>query len=448
MRSPNADFIPPLTGTEIQSSASDMSIIIAGIFPLLQSWIDDPQPPQVTGITNKLDNILPKASDFLGKLPKPTDGVEPCKSGKRRRAEEAFQGLQTLEKRSFLGGLFKTAFSLVTCVIDTTNSVKDGVIKGTTDAVKTLENDLKPMIDALNEVDPNEPDSSASNSDQPSSTQSESSSSSSCTLKTVSNCNIACTAIATTTVEGAKRRADGEACTTVCDAPITKCGVTGVTSASTVTSTTTAVQICAKDCSNCNAPKPPPKPITGGDYLSDTNGLAYVPAPTISALPTDADVAIRNIAPREINISSRNLYKRTLTNPRDEHWKGDVETWLLAMINQPGSKNLAHGRLQQQWKTTSITDQLLNERGSWNLGNLHGCTAVVVVSRKRIFMAHIWESPTMKNENDNFQRDAIDTLRNQGGDGLGVTQGLSAFTIPGGDFENTGENRVQAMVSK
>lgn len=447
MRSPNADFTPSLIGTEIQSSASDMSIIIAGIFPLIRSWIGDPQPPQVTSVTDELDNILPKVSDFLGKLPKPTDGVEPCKSGARRRAEEAFQGIQTLNKRSFLGGLFKTAFSLVTCVINTTNKVKEEVMRGTTDAVKNLQNDLIPLVDALNEVDPNEPDPSASNSDQPSSTQTESSSSSSCTLNTVSNCNIACTAIATTTVGGVRRQANGEACTTVCDAPITKCGATGVTSASTTISTTTAVRKCAKGCSGCNAPIPPPEPITEGDYMTDTNGIAYAPAPTVSALSTYSDLAARNIAPRETGPSSRNLYKRTLTNPRDDPWHGDVSKWLLAMVKQPGTKRLEHGNYPG-WFTTSITDRLLDDRNSWSLGDMNGCTAVVVVSRKRIFMAHIWENPTMDNTDNNFQRDALDALRNLAGDGKGVSQGVSAFTGPGGDFENIVENRVRAMVSK
>ncbi|KAF2108167.1 hypothetical protein BDV96DRAFT_605848 [Lophiotrema nucula] len=443
---PSTTFLP--TGTEIQSSASDVSSIIAGIFPLLQNWIDDPKPPQVTGVTNELDNILPKASGFLGKLPKPSDGVEPCKSRKRGQAEEAYQDFQTLNRRSFLGGLFKTAFSLVTCVIDGANKIKDGVIDGATDSVKTLVKDLEPMVDALNEVDPNESDPSATDSNQPTSTQggsSTSSSSSSCSMNTVSNCNVACTAVATTTVGGARRRAGNDACTTTCDATITKCGVTGVTSASTVTSTTTASRKCAKGCSACNAPLPLPEPITGGDYLTDTNGLAYVAASTASVLPTDVDVAARDTSPKETGIPNRSLYKRALTNPRDREFNGDVGEWLLAMVKQPGIKDLAHGNYPG-WFSTSITEKLLNNRAVWRLGNMHGCTAIIVISRKRMFMAHIWESPTMDNADGDFQRDAIDVLRDAAGDGKGVTEGLSAFTGSGGDFENIAENRVRAMI--
>lgn len=146
-----------------------MSIIIVGIFPLLKGWLDSPQPPQVAGVTNELGNILPKASGFLGQLAKPTDGVQPCSSGNQRRTDEPFQSLQALEKRSLLSGVFKTVFSLVTCVIDTTNKIRDGVNQGTTGIVKDLQDRLKPMVDALNEIGPDEPEPSASDSDQTSS---------------------------------------------------------------------------------------------------------------------------------------------------------------------------------------------------------------------------------------------------------------------------------------
>jgi hypothetical protein len=54
----------------------------------------------------------------------------------------------------------------------------------------------------------------------------------------------------------------------------------------------------------------------------------------------------------------------------------------------------------------------------------------------------------MDNTEGSFQRDAIDALLNVVGDGRGVTQGLSAFTSPGGDFENSFDNRVRSMISK
>jgi hypothetical protein len=109
--------------------------------------------------------------------------------------------MHSLSKRGFLDGLFKTVFSLVTCAIDDTNKLNDSVIKGIEDTVKSLTDDLKPMIDALNKVGPEDnTEPSASASDQESSSRtSSSSSSSSCSLRTVSNCQVAC--IATVVIE-------------------------------------------------------------------------------------------------------------------------------------------------------------------------------------------------------------------------------------------------------
>ncbi|KAH8726151.1 hypothetical protein GQ44DRAFT_187304 [Phaeosphaeriaceae sp. PMI808] len=222
---PNPSTTLATTGAEIRSSASDLSIVFAGIFPFLQNWIDNPSPPKITAVTNELGNILPKAIHLLAMLPKPTNGVEPCKHRRQRRSKQEGAAVQNLNERDIVGNLFKTAFSLVTCIIDTTNKMKDTIIKGTTDAVETVkafQNDLQPMVDALNKVGPNEEEKPKSKS-KPTSTQPKSPSSSSCTLQTVRDCNIGCTARVITTIGGHNKRAEEDTCTTVCGAPITKC---------------------------------------------------------------------------------------------------------------------------------------------------------------------------------------------------------------------------------
>jgi hypothetical protein len=200
--------------------------------------------PHVTAITNQLDGIFPKALHLLGKLLKPSDGVQPCKPTKRRRNK-----VQEAKKRDLIGGFFETAFSLVTCVVDATNILRDEVIKctkDTVDTVKKLQADLTSLLDALNEVQENDqPEPSGSISKKATSTSSESSSS--CSLRTVSNCKINCTAVAATTL-GVLNKRNKQACTTVCEAPITRCDATGVTSISTATSTTTAHPVCSQGC--------------------------------------------------------------------------------------------------------------------------------------------------------------------------------------------------------
>ncbi|KAF2036801.1 hypothetical protein EK21DRAFT_83729 [Setomelanomma holmii] len=115
------------TGSELNSTASDLSVAFVSVFPMIEQWINHPDAPAITAVTNEVDNILLKAINFLGKLPKPTDGVKPCKSGKSRQRDLGSSLHQGSNKRDLFSGLFKTAFSLVTYVIDTTNKVKDGV---------------------------------------------------------------------------------------------------------------------------------------------------------------------------------------------------------------------------------------------------------------------------------------------------------------------------------
>ncbi|CAO2658407.1 Nn.00g061300.m01.CDS01 [Neocucurbitaria sp. VM-36] len=444
MPSPSTTLLP--IGTEIQSSASDLSTVIAGIFPLIQSFIDYPEPPEITAAINELDNILPKAIHFLGKLPKPTDGVEPCNSRKDRRSHPNRVAVPMSDKRSLLGGLFKTAFSLVTCIIDTTNKVKDGVMQGTTGAVRTvkeLQDELKPMVDALREVDPNEkPEPSDTTSKKPRISQSDLSSSSSCTLQTVSNCEIGCTAVVIATSGGRNKRAQRDACTTACGPPITRCDATGITSVSTTTSTTTAYQRCAQDCTNCNASnrKLPTNAPDLRVYSKAANGVLYLPAPTVTTLDSDGPVAeARELRPKETSSHSSNFLRRGLTSPHDARYNGDVGTWLMVQV-AVSLNDLAHG--QPPLTTTGFSFSLDNEPNTWSLKDLYGCTSVIVISRKRMFMAHLWEDPSMITPHL-LQTQVLDSLRN--GD-AGVPQGLTAFTGPGGDFENIPANKVRAFI--
>ncbi|KAH8726152.1 hypothetical protein GQ44DRAFT_187156 [Phaeosphaeriaceae sp. PMI808] len=101
---------------------------------------------------------------------------------------------------------------------------------------------------------------------------------------------------------------------------------------------------------------------------------------------------------------------------------------------------LPHG--QPPITTTGFTFSLDNVPNTWSLVDLYGCTSVIVLSRKRMFMTHIWEGPTMITP-QNLQTQVLDSLRN--GD-AGVPHGLSAFVGPGGHFENTLENKVRAFI--
>ncbi|KAH7115796.1 hypothetical protein B0J11DRAFT_593361 [Dendryphion nanum] len=446
---------PLPTGAGVRSSASDLSIGFVGVYTLIQNWIDNPSPPLIKDLTIQLDVVLPKAKDLLEKLPQSPGAVEPCKSGKIRRSRSEDATNHILDERGLIGDVFKTAFGLVKCVVDTTNRVKDAVIQGTSNAVdlvKGLQVDLKPMIDALNEVEliedpnggPGQPKPSGPGSGEPEPTQSDKSSSSSCTPQTVSNCNIGCTAIATTTMKGPSKRAEGNACTTVCGAPITRCGATGVTSTSTVTSTITEQRLCSPECSVCNSDKRAKRTLPPLSGLLSIASADVLDRPVSTLNRYSQTIKARQLIPKQTTSPDNNLQKRALSSPTDRGYDSFFD-WLelqLGYVEEDG-KQLQHG-LGHGIFTTGFSFPLLDSLDSWSLIGLYGCTSVIVISRKRIFMTHIWEAPSMLEE-ESFQSHVLDTLLH-GDVAGGVPEGLIAFTGTGGDFENTDENNVRAII--
>ena len=290
----------------------------------MQNWINHPEGPQATAVTSELNRILPKAIDLLSKFPKPIGGVEPCNSKKRRRSNGGPTSNKAIANRGLLNNIFKTAFSLLTCVINTADKVKDELIRGTTDVAgisKILQDDLKPMINMLNGIDPLEhPESPDPTSDRQSTK-----SSSSCIPETVSNCKIECTAVTTTTLGGINKRTDKDSCKTSCGAPITSCGATGVTSRSTVASTTTTYQACAASCVDCNFNALDTRDtVPGLDAFSKASkDVFFIPVPTMSTSMDHSPAArARQPMPKETSLSERRLANRGFTNYRERKYGG------------------------------------------------------------------------------------------------------------------------------
>jgi hypothetical protein len=90
-----------------------------------------------------------------------------------------------------------------------------------------------------------------------------------------------------------------------------------------------------------------------------------------------------------------------------------------------------------------------NIRGIFSVPALFGCTGVVVLSRKRVWIAHIFESPTFQAawDSDTFKNDVLIPLEFGGGNSL-IPQGdgIAHYASAGGDFENTINNLVHIMI--
>lgn len=244
----------------------------------------------------------------------------------RKRSAERVLTAAKLNEHDLLGNLFKTAFSLVNCVIETTKKVKIAMNQGTESAVQTVEglqNDLKSMLVAFNEIGPEE-ETGPSNpaSEIPSSAATSlSSSSSSCALRTASNCNIGCTATIISTRGGLNKRAEGTACKTACGAPITKCDATGITSTSTSTSTSVVRQRCSRNCASCNDNFEQIQVATSypSGYRKASNGVFYSPAPTVTHIDgIEPSPVVGELVPENRMMLRNQESKRTLSQPQSK----------------------------------------------------------------------------------------------------------------------------------
>ncbi|KAH7114998.1 hypothetical protein B0J11DRAFT_594114 [Dendryphion nanum] len=355
--------------------------------------------------------------------------------------------------------------------------MKDVVVKGTSDTLRQLDKlkvELEPFVNALDKLDefkdpskgpngpPAKPEPSDPVSNEPSTTRaSSSSSSSSCTLQTVSNCNIACTARATTTVGGQNKRAEGDNCSTNCGAPITRCGATGITSVSTITSTATI-----------------PGHVCSPNFSTRAKRGLYTTNPASFGHPTATSSQISRDILQPVATSSASSGNNTITINRTRnpikaldrryfrHWKGDggpewipsiaqgdFVSWLRYEWRQiPPAHNLnIYGLAQHQrdygFMTTGFSFPFLKEYAQYSVRGLYGCTSVVIISPKRVFMSHIWEWPTLtfaEDDGDHFNDYIYDQLVN--GDGSMLHGGLNSFIGPGGDFEDSEENEVRAFI--
>lgn len=132
------------------------------------------------------------------------------------------------------------------------------------------------------------------------------------------------------------------------------------------------------------------------------------------------------------------LTERALTGLNEEFQLGSVATRPVAQVRR-SRNNPVH-----EEGTSGFTFPLTQRPDTWTLDGLYGCTSVIVISRKRMFMTHIWEDPSML-YTQRLQPDVLDVLRN-GRAEFDLSQGLAAFIGPGGDFENSIENKGCAFI--
>lgn len=141
-----------------------------------------------------------------------------------------------------------------------------------------------------------------------------------------------------------------------------------------------------------------------------------------------------------------NITKRTLPQPQDPPWNGNVGAFLVAeygravVLNNDGNSGFA--------TVASSSWSFYNLAFNVGVGDMFGCTAIIVASYTGMWIAHIWElngfrqapyvgpPPARTPQNTQFfQQNVLNAIRNGANiGGANDCQGLQALTGQNGPF--------------
>ncbi|MCJ1414891.1 hypothetical protein MMC32_001220 [Xylographa parallela] len=198
---------------------------------------------------------------------------------------------------------------------------------------------------------------------------------------------------------------------------ITACSGHPITIATTTGSVTSksSVEICDVKCTAClqnNRPtgaspaKPPMKSQA-------------------SKLPASKNTPQKGLS----NKSITKLMKRAMVSPTN--YGGDVQEFLLGEYSHADWVNL---RQTIGKPSSALLHKLVNSQYDMVVQNLYGCTSVVVVSERAVWMAHFWEGPSFTNGQQQFETEVLNTMVD--GDGTSEMPGIKQYTTPNNLFGN------------
>ena len=172
-------------------------------------------------------------------------------------------------------------------------------------------------------------------------------------------------------------------CSKTCYSAQKGCGVTGTTIASTVSATATGSQ--------CVGPKPPGSTKPRRNYVDQVLGLSslHLRKRTLKTPESYGDSLEEVRGEPALESLDVNITKRTLPKPQDPPWNGDNGAFLVAeygratILNNNGNSGVA---------TVAGDDWVFfNYAFNVGVGDMFGCTAIIVASYTGVWIAHIWE---------------------------------------------------------
>ncbi|KAI9718522.1 MAG: hypothetical protein M1812_003973 [Candelaria pacifica] len=192
-------------------------------------------------------------------------------------------------------------------------------------------------------------------------------------------------------------------CSTTCYSNETGCSASGTTATTTATGAPSQ-QVCDQSCSLCNAPPP---------------GVA---TPTARMGKRNLPTSLKSIDKEALSVPSKEIEKRTLPDPSDAVYGGNVASFILEEFKKADKIPL---RIDSNHPSSALVRKFNNERVNLAVYGLYGCTSVLVVSNQGIWASHFWENPSFVNAN-RFQNEVLVALED--GDGTDDMPGIRRYT--------------------
>ena len=231
------------------------------------------------------------------------------------------------------------------------------------------------------------------------------------------------------------------ACSKTCYSTVKGCDVTGTTIRSTVSATATGSQ--------CVGPKPPGLTKHRRDYIDKVLGFSghHLKERTLKTPESYGDSLEEVLGEPALELLDVNLTKRTLPKPQDPPYNGNVGAFLVAeyargiVVNNNGNSGVA---------TVAGDDwNFFNYAFNVGVGDMFGCTAIIVASYTGVWIVHIWEifgfrqaqyagnaPPARTPQNQQiFQQNVLNAIRNGANvNGVSDVSGLQGLTGQHGPF--------------
>ena len=367
---------------EIKDDTSELKNLVV----LIGAWIKSPKP-NPSDIISSIDTIVPALNSLKPKLPQPPPNDPECKKGNRGLQKRfwPFDGIKDVVN----------AVQAVAQVVLKVSKLRTQIVEGVIDGVQSELFDVGKITDALDKYDvAKDPCNAPQTTFLSSGFATTTSSSSACSTRTISNCNVLCT-LTTTIGQVQTLGLGGRACSTICDPPKVTCG--GATTWISTSLTTVVPQpLCAPTC--CR------------------------PGPTS---------APSSLPPMPVPLDTQGIQKRTpLPSPHGAPFNG-IFNFMKDICN---SYSTLVQIVDGSGKITLGYQTRLDQRKSICMGCLTGCTAVIVMSDNYPWMAHIFESPTIVQQ-DRWQEDVFDAFESGGhNSNIPEDQSLRNLVRVGGPF--------------